>query len=119
MANRKLTADITNAFGPSGYEEDVVKVIKQYTGNFNVKVDAMHNVYARLQNPATGKPVVMLDAHSDELGFMVQSISGNGMINFLNLGGWVTTNIPAHQVVIKNSKGELIKGVTLQSHRIL
>ncbi|MPM81098.1 putative aminopeptidase YsdC [bioreactor metagenome] len=112
MANRKLTADITNAFGPSGYEEDVVKVIQQYTENFNVKVDAMHNVYARLQNPAAGKPVVMLDAHSDELGFMVQSISGNGMIHFLNIGGWVTTNIPAHQVVIKNSRGEYIKGVT-------
>lgn len=112
MANRKLTADLTNAFGPSGYEEDVVQVIKEYTGNFDVKVDPMHNVYARLKNEVGNKPVVMLDAHTDEVGFMVQSIKGNGLINFLNIGGWVTTNIPAHQVVIKNSRGEYIKGLT-------
>ena len=112
MANRKLTAALTNAFGPSGYEEDVVQVIKEYTKDFQVEVDPMHNVYARFKEEQKGKPVIMLDAHTDEVGFMVQAIRGNGLIDFLNLGGWVTTNIPAHQVVIKNSKGQYIKGLT-------
>ncbi len=112
MANKQLTADITNAFGPSGYEEDVVEVIKRYTTDFQVKVDPMHNVYARFKQEASDQPVIQLDAHSDELGFMVQSIRANGMIDFLNLGGWILTNVPAHQVVIKNGRGEYVKGIT-------
>lgn len=112
MANLKLTADITNAFGPSGYEHDVVDVIKKYTGNFDVTVDPMCNVFAHLKTEKPGKPIVMLDAHSDEVGFMIQSIKANGQMTFVNIGGWVETNIPAHQVVIKNSKGEYIKGLT-------
>lgn len=112
MANLKLTADITNAFGPSGYEEDVVDVIKSYTKDFNVTVDPMKNVYAPLKETDNSKPTIMLDAHTDEVGFMVQAITANGLITFVNIGGWVTTNIPAHTVLIKNSKGEYIRGIT-------
>lgn len=112
MANLKLTADITNAFGPSGYEEDVVEVIKNYTKDFNVTVDPMKNVYAIDGERDPNKPTIMLDAHTDEVGFMVQAITANGLIRFVNIGGWVTTNIPAHTVIIKNSKGEYIKGIT-------
>ena len=112
MANMKLTADITNAFGPSGYEHDVVKVIQEYTKDFDVTVDSMLNVYARLKNEQPGKPVVQLDAHSDEVGFMVQSIRANGLINIIPIGGWVETNIPAHTVIVKTQKGEYVKGIT-------
>lgn len=112
MANRQLTADITNAFGPSGYEHDVVEVIKKYTTDFDVTVDTMQNVYARLKNAKTDKPVVMMDAHSDEVGFMVHSIRPNGLINIIPIGGWVETNIPAHRVVVKTQKGEYVKAIT-------
>lgn len=112
MADLKLMADITNAFGPSGYEEDVVEVIKSYTKDFAVTVDPMKNVFAPIKEVDPTKPTIMLDAHSDEVGFMVQAIKGNGLISFVNVGGWVTTNIPAHTVIIKNSKGEYIKGIT-------
>jgi putative aminopeptidase FrvX len=45
------------------------------------------------------------------VGFIVQSINSKGLISFATLGGWVTSNIPAHTVKIKNSKGELITGI--------
>jgi putative aminopeptidase FrvX len=54
----------------------------------------------------------MLDCHLDEVGFIVQSITAKGLIRFLPLGGWIVSNIPAHTVLIKNSRGELIKGIT-------
>lgn len=112
MANLKLIEEITNAFGPSGFEDEVVKVIKNNCTEFDVESDAMHNVFMRMKSHTGKKPVIMLDAHLDELGFIVQHIKSNGLIAFSSLGGWVATNVPAHSVYIKNRKGELIKGIT-------
>lgn len=111
MADIKLIEEITNAFGPSGFEEEVCKVIQKYTEEFNVTSDAMCNVYMTKKDFSGNKPVIMLDAHSDECGFMVQNIRENGLLNFLNLGGIHVTNLPAHSVIVRNSAGEKIKGI--------
>ena len=107
----KLIEDMTNAFGPSGFEEDVVSVVKRYTLEFNSSVDAMNNVYLSLKTNTGNRPTIMLDAHLDEVGFMVQSIQSNGLLAIATLGGWVPTNIPAHTVFIKTSSGNLVKGI--------
>ncbi len=53
----------------------------------------------------------MLDAHLDEVGFMVQSITSKGLIKLLALGGWVPHNVPAHLVAIKTNDGSYINGI--------
>lgn len=111
MVDIKLIKDLTNAFGPSGFEEDVVKVIKEYGKEFDIESDSMNNVFAKLKSNTNKKPVIMLDAHSDEVGFIVQHITSKGLLSILNLGGWVNSNIPAHKVKIKNIKGEIITGI--------
>lgn len=111
MVDLNLIRDLTNAFGPSGFEEDVVKVIKEYATDFDVDWDSMNNVFARLKSNTGKKPVILLDAHSDEVGFIVQHITSKGLLSILNIGGWVNSNIPAHTVKIKNTKGELITGI--------
>ena len=57
------------------------------------------------------KPVVMLDAHTDECGFMVQSIRENGSLEILMLGGVIITNLPAHTVMIRTRSGKLVRGI--------
>lgn len=111
MANIELIKELTSAFGPSGFEDDVVEVIKKHATFLNVTVDPMNNVYLSLKSNTGKRPIVMLDAHSDEVGFMVQYINSKGLIGFINIGGWVTSNIPAHKVKIKNHRGELITGI--------
>jgi len=111
MVNLNLIRDLTNAFGPSGFEEDVVKVIKEYGTPFDIESDSMNNVFARLKSNTGKKPVILLDAHSDEVGFIVQHITSKGLLSILNVGGWVNSNIPAHSVKIKNTKGEIITGI--------
>jgi len=54
----------------------------------------------------------MLDAHTDEVGFMVRAIRPNGLLDFVTLGGWVPWQIPAHRVRVRNRDGEWIPGVT-------
>ncbi len=112
MNRIKAIEELSNAFGPSGFEDDVVEVIKRHSTGLDVCVDPMNNVYASLKGNSGNRPVIMLDAHSDEVGFMVQAITPKGLLSFLPLGGWVATNVPAHPVVIRNSRGQLVKGIT-------
>ena len=46
--NIDMLRDLTGAFGPSGFEEEVVEVIGKYCRGMNVANDAMNNVYAWL-----------------------------------------------------------------------
>ena len=49
----------------------------------------MQNLYVSLPQNVGGRPLVMLDAHTDEVGFMVQSITATGLLRIVPLGGWV------------------------------
>ncbi len=111
MADLKLMEDLTNAFGPGGFEEEVVKVIQKHCKDLNLRNDAMHNVYAAMPGEKKGRPVIMLDAHTDECGFMVQNIEDNGLLSIIMLGGFHMTSLPAHTVIIRNRKGEKIRGI--------
>ena len=118
MVNMKMIGELTDAFGPSGFEEEVCQVVKKYTEEFDLTNDAMCNLYLKNKNFSGKKPVVMLDAHLDECGFMVQSILENGLISIIMLGGFHLTSLPAHSVIIKNGKGEKIRGIMAQNRFI-
>ncbi|MGN0158584.1 MAG: M42 family metallopeptidase [Brotaphodocola sp.] len=111
MADLKTIEDLSNAFGPSGFEEEVVKVIQKHCEGLDLKNDAMHNVYATMPGEKNSKPIFMLDAHTDECGFMVQNIEDNGLLSIIMLGGFHMTSLPAHTVIIRNQKGEKIRGI--------
>ena len=106
-----LIESLSNAFGVSGFEENVVKVATDYLTDFDTRVDHMRNLYIDTDKTQAGKLNVLLDAHSDEVGFIVQAIRPNGMLDFLPVGGWVTHTIHAHLVNIRNNHGELITGI--------
>lgn len=110
--NLKMIADISNANGVSGFEDSVVEQFKKYTQNLGEsKEDSLRNFYVYRKNNTGKKPVVQLDAHSDEVGFMVRAIKPNGTIQFINMGGWVPYNIPAHRVRVRTKTGEYITGI--------
>lgn len=111
MKNIELLERLSNAFGPGGFEEDVILTIHEELKGFQVDVDAMNNVYIKRSVHDGKKPVLMLDAHLDEVGFMVQFVDAKGLISIVPLGGWVPTNLPAHSMVIKNKRGEYIHGI--------
>ena len=109
----EMIAAISNANGVSGFEDDVVAAIRPYAeGLGETHMDRMRNFYIRRQGNTGSRPVVQLDAHSDEVGFMVQAICPNGTLRIIPLGGWVTHNIPAHKVWVRNRWGKYIPGLT-------
>ena len=109
----QMIAAISNANGVSGFEDDVVAAILPYAEQVGeTKVDRMRNVFIRRKENTGSRPVVQLDAHSDEVGFMVQAICPNGTLRIIPIGGWVSHNIPAHQVWVRNRYGKYIPGLT-------
>ena len=106
-----MIKDLTNANGISGFEEEVVEVVKKYAVSEDLKVDTMHNVFLTKKQNTGNRPIFMIDAHSDEVGFMIQFITANGLLKFIPIGGWQDTNIAAQKVRIRNKWGKYIKGV--------
>ena len=75
MADLELCAAISDAFGPSGYEKEAVDVIESSLGGLAAHRDSMQNLYVSLPQNVGGRPLVMLDAHTDEVGFMWSTTS--------------------------------------------
>ncbi|GHT56303.1 aminopeptidase [Spirochaetia bacterium] len=107
-----MIKEISDAPGVSGFEDEAVAVLRRYSeGLGDLNEDAMRNLYLRRSGPKTGLPVLQLDAHSDEVGFMIKAIRPNGTMDFVTLGGWVPSNIPAHRVLIRSGTGAWIPGI--------
>lgn len=108
----RLIKEISDANGISGFEDDVLEVVRRHAAGLGeITEDCMRNLYLRRSDNTGNKPVVQLDAHTDEVGFMVKAIRPDGMLEFITIGGWVATNIPAHLVRVRNSEGVYIPGV--------
>ncbi|MDR2758047.1 MAG: M42 family metallopeptidase [Spirochaetaceae bacterium] len=98
--------------GVSGFEDEVAALLKGYgNGLGGFTEDAMRNLYVKRPGLKEGLPILQLDAHSDEVGFMVKAIRPNGTMDFIPLGGWVPTTAPAHRVLVRNGEGRWIPGI--------
>lgn len=107
-----MIGDISNANGAPGFEDEVVKVLRGYAeGLGELKEDSLRNFYIYRKENKGGRPVVQLDAHSDEVAFMVQAIKPDGTLRIIPLGGWIVSNIPAHKVWVRNADGDYIPGI--------
>ena len=112
MDERKRIQAFSNAFGPSGFEDDVIALARTEVQDVcDIKEDHMRNLYMTLKQQKTQGVRILLDAHSDEVGFIVQAIKPNGTLRFLPLGGWDVKNIIANKVVIQNRRNELVEGI--------
>ena len=104
MESLKLIEALSNAYGACGFEDEVVAIAEKYAHDEDlgaVRHDCNLNVYIDAHKNTGKKPVVMVDAHSDEVSFIVQAIKPNGTLHFLPLGGWSNYTVPAHKVKVQ------------------
>jgi len=76
---------LASVAGISGREDDVGKLVQEQLQPYvdDIHVDAMGNVIGLRKGK---KPMLMLEAHMDEVGFMVQSVDAGGYVQFLPVG---------------------------------
>ena len=107
-----LIGELSNAPGAPGFEDEAVACIRRWGEGLGAwEEDAMRNLYLRAGKRGEGLPHLMLDAHSDEVAFMVRSVRPNGTLDFIPLGGWVAANVGAHRVRVLNDLGQWIPGI--------
>lgn len=102
---------LSNANGVSGFEDEVIDAVKEeIKEKWSVTEDSLRNLYINY-NQDPDLPIIMIDGHTDEVGFMVQSILPNGLLQFIPLGGWIPSNVPAHRVKVRSQTGEYHTGI--------
>lgn len=106
MADRKLLRELTEAFGPSGYETEPAAIMARELGRAGtVTRDGLGSVVCEVAGGAG--PRVMVSAHMDEVGFIVKSVTGDGYIHFLPVGGWSAQVLLGQRVLVRTRKGDL------------
>jgi putative aminopeptidase FrvX len=98
----KLLEKLCNASGVSGDEGDVRKIILKEISEFagETYTDTMGNILVRQKNSKDGKLKVLIDAHTDEVGFMIVSDDGDGLYSFETVGGIDSRSLPGKQVLV-------------------
>ncbi|MFN8427788.1 MAG: M42 family metallopeptidase [Anaerolineales bacterium] len=88
---KSLLKQLTETFGPSGYEENVRKLVRAEVKPLadEIKVDALGSLIARKHPSKVTKDTkkIMIAAHMDEIGLMVSHVDENGFARFSNIGG--------------------------------
>ena len=105
--NLKLLSAICAAPGVSGYERRIRNLIQsEVTGLADeVRVDNMGNLLAIRKGK--GDKRVMVAAHMDEIGFIVNHVDDKGFVRFLPLGGFDPKTLTAQRVTIHGRKDVL------------
>lgn len=109
----KLLEKLCNVIAVSGDEGEVRKIvleeIKPYADA--VRVDALGNVLATKNGRGRKRARVMLDAHMDEVGFIIVADDGEGIYRFENVGGIDVRHLLGKQVLVgKNRTPGVIGG---------
>ena len=101
-AQLKLLERLCNVIAISGDESEVrnivLKEVKPYADE--VKVDALGSVLATRLGRGRKRTRVMLDAHMDEVGFMIVDEDGDGLYRFETVGGIDVRHLVGKQVFV-------------------
>lgn len=111
MNDIELLEKLCNCRGASGFEDEVLLIAREYLKDIaRFEEDSMRNLYIYPDYNKGNRPSVLLDAHSDEVGFMVQAIKPDGTLRFIPIGGWNEKSLPSSKVQIYTKTG-YISGV--------
>lgn len=101
MNTIELLKKLTSAVGVSGAEGNVVDLLKEMLAPYgDVTVDALNNVYCTFGEGYH----ILLDAHLDEIGFVVKAITDDGFIKVSNVGGIDRRMLLASEVSVWGDK---------------
>ena len=98
----KLLEKLCNAMSVSGDEGEVRRIVLEEVKPYadEVKVDALGSVLVR-KNATGKKPLrVLLDAHMDEVGFMIVNDEGDGFFQFEVVGGIDERHLAGKQIIV-------------------
>jgi putative aminopeptidase FrvX len=100
---------VCEAVGPSGFEDDVLRMFHEYASRFADEVvrDNLGSLVF-VKRGGGERPRVLVAGHVDEVGFLVTSITKEGYLTFTPIGGWFDQVLLSQRVVVKTRKGPIV-----------
>lgn len=105
----ELLGRLSEAHGAPGSEGEVRSIFREALGG-ETCTDGQGSIITEKAGSAK-TPRILLTAHMDEVGFMVQAISAKGFLKFVPLGGWWAHTLPGSRVRILTQGGAKVVGV--------
>lgn len=109
---------LSDAFGPSGFEDEVRDIVSELVTPLvdDVRTDRLGNLIATKRGARA--ETLLIDAHLDEVGFLISYVEESGFLRLSPLGGWDARVLPAHAITVGGRNGERVRGVigTLPPH---
>jgi len=99
---------LSNACGVTGREEEIADLMKKFLKPYvdEIKEDKLGNVIG-IRRGKKDAPKVMLAAHMDEIGLLVKTITREGFLYFVKIGGVDDRILLAQKVIVHTEKGPL------------
>ena len=107
-----LMEELTQAFGVPGDEAEVSQILKKHYEPLcdEIIYDNLGSIFAIKKSANPKVKTVMVAAHMDEVGFIVNKINSVGSLGLIPLGGWWNQTLLGQRVLIKSKSGKKIKG---------
>ena len=112
----QIIKNLTETQACSGDEGKIREYIRGIVEPYcdKIEIDILGNLFCFIYGKAKEKESkikILLDAHIDEIGFIVRYIDKNGFIRFSQVGGQNPRILPGQKVTIHSSSGEEIIGI--------
>ena len=97
----EILKKLTNEFGPSGQEENILKTIEEMASPYadEIYTDVLGNLIVHKKG---NSKKIMVAAHMDEIGVIATVIDDNGFIRFAPVGGLYNKDLLGRRVRFKN-----------------
>jgi endoglucanase len=111
-AQLKLLEKLCNVIAVSGDEGEVRRIVLEEVKPYadEIKVDALGSVLATRLGRTKNRMRVMLDAHMDEVGFMIVAADGEGIYRFETVGGINVRHLVGKQVLVGRQRMPAVIG---------
>ena len=100
--------ELVEAHGAPGFEGDVVPVMEKHLKGVGVFSRDRLGSFLCEKKGTSAAPRVMLMGHLDEVAFMVKSITKEGFVKFLPLGGWWGHVVLGQRLILKTRRGDVL-----------
>jgi len=108
----ELLARLSDAFGPSGFEDEVRATLEEWCRPFadEVVVDPFGTLRVTIEGRGSGSCLVT--AHMDETGFQVSHIDDSGFVRLAELGEWGPAGLESQPLTFLTDAGERVNAVS-------
>ncbi len=110
-AARKFLFELLDTPSPTGFEVAGQRVWSAYAGKFSDRVEsdtygtAWATLEGRKRSDKQAPPTVMLEAHADEIGFIIKYITAEGWLHLDRVGGSDVATARGRRLSILGDKG--------------